>query len=123
MNVKQKHLLLVNLDRIFPKWYKYLEDINFKRRDTLSLKDIPDGYKTVMILSEVNVDIEKDMSYLQGMCDILDLKLYFDKQSKMIKILNSKNKILFYTNGDTCNFDLEKITMDCIVKYPMEDRE
>ena len=123
MNIKQKHLLLVNLDRIFPKWYKYLEDIDFKRRDTLSLKDIPDGYKTAMILSEVNVDIEKDMSYLQGMCDILDLKLYFDKQNKMIKILNSKNKILFYTNGNTCNFDLEKITMDCIAKYSMEGRE
>ena len=123
MNIKQKHLLLVNLDRIFPKWYKYLEDINFKRRDTLSLKDLPDGYKTSMILSEVNVDIEKDMSYLQGMCDILDLKLYFDKQNEMIKILNSKNKVLFYTNGNNFNFDLEKITMDCIAKYPMEIRK
>lgn len=113
------------MENMYTEWYRYVLECNRQRKelqDMCNTMNVPDGYKTALQLAEVNVNIEKKMSYLDGACKIIGLEAVFDVINGEIRI-EKKGKILFKTNGVESNYDYESIIAKYIDKYGYEDEE
>ena len=123
MNIRYKMFLTSQMESMFVSWHNYMQECYRQRRDLKNLEkevDIPDGYKTAMQLAEVNVDIEKKMSVLDGACRCLGYVAVFDPIKDEIRVEDRKGKVLFWTNGNESNYDLEEIYLKFTNKYPEE---
>lgn len=112
MNLKQKVYLTTLIERAVRPISEYL---NASKHEFDP--NAPEGYNSAMRLADVQVDPEKYMSKIEGACEILELTPVFDKVKKEIRIENKVGKVILWTNGVDCNYDLDDLALKYYQRY------
>lgn len=114
MNIKQKLYLITLIERMYPSWYGY------KHKPACDLSDVPEDYRDAFRLADVSIKDECNIAQFEGACEVLDLVPVQDTKKWELRVETKKGKVLIRYNGEESNYDLDKLAMECVIKYPKE---
>ena len=114
MNLKQKIYLITVMERMYTGWYGY------KHKPACDTEGVPDDFVDAYRLSDVSLKDECNIAQFEGACQVLDLVPVLDTKKWELRVETKKGKVLLKYNGEYGNYDLDKLAMKEVEKYPEE---
>ena len=110
MNIKQKYYICLLIDRMYGSWQGYVS------KPPCDVSNCPDEFRDALRLTDVQVYDEKNISELEGACRCIGLVAVFDTRKKEIRVETKKGKVIFFSNPQDQNFNIEDVTSELLAK-------